>query len=1526
MSTVPRVTMQKGITWKSILLIGLLIVGLSLVAALPLSFFFNGNMGDWFGNLPLDLIPPPDQIPEGWDDWDIPGDLGVPDLPWDDMDLPEWLDDWFDNLPADWDGDIPPGEIPWWLAAGALAYLLMGGSIPGGGGVGPNGGIGGLPGMGGSMGTGLGPFGTSNISVWVSSDQPWHYWRLRAYDFFSGYTWLTSNITNISYSTYNSPGTDYTIVYRVGYSEAGNGNLPLVTLWNAPMIRSGLFVYNESGLPAENLTWNLISDLYGSVFWNASIGTPGIYFIVYTVTLDESTTVPSIESNVYWESPLNFVADPPGSQDYIQIPDLSNYSQVVADMAALASNPAIVTNNTYETAKAVMEYFKTRWWWTPYRAQIPGRDFDPGYLIDNGCGISSDFASNYVMYLRYLNISSRLVWGSVGYQNDSYMSSLVGSPMIRLSHSHFWAEVWIPYSTTSGDGEWVQFDPSPIPPVMWQPNASNPSEMIEIDARGDDDRVETSHYTMLLDASVAYDTPQDRLTSFNLNGNVVRDGITITRTWLNEPVQYTYMDVTDNLLVGQNLGSISHSFDGNSRVGPHRFNSSFYAIQNETIVTCNGTTQILIESLNPQQIKRGPSDFFVVTSRISDSVSGKPIPDVGLEGYIIDLLLQLSDLIGPQSTNTTGEVTSVYSFPSNQPIGVYNFTNYFNGTFFVDYPEPYTDYQVTILTSASISPNETLIVITDIYINLTVSGGFGSVLPRSHNISFSGYLNFDNGTGVNGGLVTVWWENSTGTYKLFTDATDPNGLYQGNYFIPGIYNDPAWVNNVNIHANFSAAYGNCSTTPVTYGIGCANWTNITLNTDVASFPYIIRDQTNIHVWGTLSDYLGVASTDGLDIEIRVFETQEVAGILTTSAGGYFDGIITIPDSQHYGIYNLCAYFSGDWGAVNVPSSASQSPINTTHEFTVVASTVLTKTTNPTDEGRVIMPLPMIAGDDVYVSGYLLFENGTPLQLKEIKAWWIKQDGTEVNMGSDATNTFGLYNISYTIPMTEPTNVEIKVNYSAGSLMTSLIRNATTSQDPPVVWAVNISINSVTPSAAIRGLTQVTIEGLVIEKHGWLTPFETIYLTLGGQNIIDVSGTNVTAVTDENGDFSASFIINNNYPINSNYEVNATLTNSSYIFNQAQTGTLEVSCTTNIVNFTVDRTALIGENITVSGRLVDNLGQNIDGNVILFANNSYIFSEMIQNGIINWEILIPNDPLYAGMTNLTLWHNGSAVTIPSSAELWQNIPKGVDMEITSIVWQTKTYTNFTNFILHPGSPITICGRATDNESDSTIFNRNIQVYYNSSLLGEGPTDSNGEFQIDITIPSTPGDATLYINFTANEVYLSPTIDVEVVISPTIGGLLMQYLPWILGITLGVICAVVGVKVYSRRVKSKVMKVRYEGLNLDNIQRKLAALQEGKRFQETIIFAYQNYLQIMKGYYNIAKRPSQTAREFAMYVVKHAKIPPTMIYPFTNFYEQARFGPHEINSHQCGRALQLFSNLHDKIKENTKLIVPRTTNEA
>ena len=125
---------------------------------------------------------------------------------------------------------------------------------------------------------------------------------------------------------------------------------------------------------------------------------------------------------------------------------------------------------------------------------------------------------------------------------------------------------------------------------------------------------------------------------------------------------------------------------------------------------------------------------------------------------------------------------------------------------------------------------------------------------------------------------------------------------------------------------------------------------------------------------------------------------------------------------------------------------------------------------------------------------------------------------------------------------------------------------------------------------------------------------------------------------------------------------------------------------------------------------------------------------------------------------------------------------------------------------------------------------------------------------------------------------------------------------------------------RQKGKKKKKAKFKGIDLNTVKAKLATLQQGNRLREAIVYAYYNYLIVVQGSYNVARRPSQTAREFAMDLVKKLKLPTADLYKFTTIYEEARFGRHEMNPNTYTEALQLFQSLHDLIMGGQKQVGP------
>ena len=113
------------------------------------------------------------------------------------------------------------------------------------------------------------------------------------------------------------------------------------------------------------------------------------------------------------------------------------------------------------------------------------------------------------------------------------------------------------------------------------------------------------------------------------------------------------------------------------------------------------------------------------------------------------------------------------------------------------------------------------------------------------------------------------------------------------------------------------------------------------------------------------------------------------------------------------------------------------------------------------------------------------------------------------------------------------------------------------------------------------------------------------------------------------------------------------------------------------------------------------------------------------------------------------------------------------------------------------------------------------------------------------------------------------------------------------------------VRSRRV------LRTTAIDVKKVEKNLRSLIDGKRLREAIIYSYQVFIKLIKGHLNKAPTQSQTHREFIMEVVKETKLDPTLVYPYTTLYEEARYSPHPITPSMYSDANRIFGKLYQVI---------------
>ena len=132
-------------------------------------------------------------------------------------------------------------------------------------------------------------------------------------------------------------------------------------------------------------------------------------------------------------------------KEYLQLPP-----ELDARIPDLARQLAARASNSYDKARAIESFLRTRYGYTLKLSGKPGDDPLANFLFVTRAGHCEYFASAMTILLRTLGIPAREVNGFLpGEYND-----LAGDYIVRASDAHSWVEAYF-------GGEWMTFDPTP---------------------------------------------------------------------------------------------------------------------------------------------------------------------------------------------------------------------------------------------------------------------------------------------------------------------------------------------------------------------------------------------------------------------------------------------------------------------------------------------------------------------------------------------------------------------------------------------------------------------------------------------------------------------------------------------------------------------------------------------------------------------------------------------------------------------------------------------------------------------------------------------------------------------------------------------------------------------------------------------------------------------------------------------------------------------------------------------------------
>jgi len=637
--------------------------------------------------------------------------------------------------------------------------------------------------------------------------------------------------------------------------------------------------------------------------------------------------------------------------------------------------------------------------------------------------------------------------------------------------------------------------------------------------------------------------------------------------------------------------------------------SPFYlTASSQNVILVMGVSQFdNIQPLNPLTVNRG--DTINITGRLLES-SNLFAP---LSGFDVDIQFHETWLAGTQ-TNGAGYANFSHQIPMSHPLGLIVVSLVFNGS---------SDLLNTQVNLSTITIRSTTIMVIDAIPANPVAG-------TSFNVS--GSVISDNGSGLEQRDGSVLPSNI-----LFSLDGQPTGfsVTGGSVTVGGI-----WSATILLGEGFEA--GNHSLEAsyipnVNYYIGSTNNTSF----DSRGFTTLIFVQPSLDSLGSPS--LNDRTVRGNDVLIQVLLRDNnmsavaaqqvvvtltgtsVSTTLTTFGNGTAFGVLTVPGDQSIGFNDLEVTFAGTPGRTGLVGS------NATTQFVVLAQTNIVISTSPST---------LVAGDSFTVQGTLLDDLNQTLTINGVPSSAIVHllvDGTPVSsVETDALT--GNYSIGWTLPDDTSAGPHvIKVRFLGGRDWVDPIGVGEESNPDfylPSTAEVdfNVSVPTkvilLTPTGTVDREATMTLEGRLLDLVDAPLPNLTVEVWLDGQWM-----TNVT--TNGTGLFIAI------YPVPAGAQLGPIpleirFTGTTFYLPSNASGTWTIYSPI-LVTVTMESPLAVGQNVTITGTVVDNQLIGISGHAVDLEVEGLIIATIVTDAegefTFAWNV-----PDTFGFGNQTLFAN------------------------------------------------------------------------------------------------------------------------------------------------------------------------------------------------------------------------------------------------------------------------------------------------
>ncbi len=502
------------------------------------------------------------------------------------------------------------------------------------------------------------------------------------------------------------------------------------------------------------------------------------------------------------------------------------------------------------------------------------------------------------------------------------------------------------------------------------------------------------------------------------------------------------------------------------------------------------------------------------------------------------------------------------------------------------------------------------------------------------------------------------------------------------------------------------------------------------------------------------------------------------------------------------------------------------------------------------------------------------------------------------------------------------------------------------------YNTKLFIINISQSHTVRG-SNFTLNGYTQKyEGGWINKSGLPVYPIIDTHLCDGSDSNLTlypnltvlsALKDsEEGQFSISINVPDDYDYTSDMDVLANITEiqSQFIYVDeytVQNATLYHDITTTTL-LTVDTETdsdpvIPGDQFTLSMTLQDSTETDLTATADRFnvltngaINASYSISSSGGTGTVS----ITGDYGFTTVGVEFLGMISKTVGLETYYEYESSSQSATIVRVESISGNiniTNLDDNTEDYVYTNGSFLISGNIWANGDSDLTLSNRNIEIFFNGQSILITTTRANGIISESFTLENLTGydyesdtDITItiqllgYDNITyTNADSFRVTATALVKNAPPPLDVSLQKWGLILLPILGIAALIAGIVIFQRKRMDAASKLDYRLRAVDKSAKFaiITMLYSQGRKREAIAYTYKIYTDLINEKYSLKRTSAQTLREFAIICVMKYGLDPLRVYPYISMVEDIIYGAYDVDRKIFDKAITLFGRIFQEI---------------